>query len=332
MRSAAWMALTIFAGTLAAQDITFELPKAGQRITRNCCYYISWAGPAIPNTVDVRLSLRRFGAEVGVISPDAELGGGSLTMGQYQGGIAPVGGGYQLRVQTPDMSHWGDSPAFEIIAADEIILKNDIGGKAYTQGSAISIPWHYSGGNCSSHVLTEIELRKDGVKVGDLEGPFAFNPGMYDGGMYWEAGLLEDGNWAGSGQGYRVRIKIGTATVDTGSFSIIGKLKPGVIAEKIDLCRHPSCPFCIALDPRGILARIRNVRGPVVLVLVHKGRQTAVLGRVAVRNAPAELTAALSKNDFAALQRNPSAFHVEVQNLQGGVIQTIAVQALKNQR
>ncbi|MHB8095585.1 MAG: hypothetical protein ACYDH0_11660 [Candidatus Aminicenantales bacterium] len=331
--SAVWTAVFIFAAALDAQDITFELPKTGQRITRNCCYSIYWEGPTIPYSIDVRLSLRRFGAEIGVIDPDAEHGGDqSWTVGEYQGGLAPVGGGYQLRVQTPDMSHWGDSPVFEIIAADEIGLNSEIGGKVYAEGSKIWIPWHYSGGNCSSHMMAALELRKDGVKVGDVEGEFVFNPGMYDGGKQWQAGLLADGTWAGTGQGFKVRIKIGTATVDTGSFSIIGKLNPGAAAERIDLCRHPSCPFCIALDPRGILERIQNVRGPVVLVLVHQGRQMAVLGRAAVRNAPAEMTAALSEKDFAALQRNPAAFQVEVRNLQGGVIRTIAVQALKNQR
>jgi hypothetical protein len=93
------------AGTAFSQTIKVNSPKAGDSWLAGNAKLIAWTYSGIPNGAKVKLVLWRNGAKVGDLAVDVPIGSAGagswnwLKVGNYLGGTAQAGQGYQIRVR-----------------------------------------------------------------------------------------------------------------------------------------------------------------------------------------------------------------------------------------
>ncbi|NDY43630.1 hypothetical protein G3N55_12380, partial [Dissulfurirhabdus thermomarina] len=106
------LCLCCIAAPARAGCLTVTAPNGGETLLLGTAAAITWTSTCAPGT-RVRVVLRKNGAYVGDIAADVPAAPGSFTWqaGRYQGGTAPAGSGYRIRVKTLDGSAFDDSNA-----------------------------------------------------------------------------------------------------------------------------------------------------------------------------------------------------------------------------
>jgi hypothetical protein len=91
--------LVIISSVAAAQSITVKSPNGGEKWTLGAMKQITWTTSGIKNTL--KITLWRNGQQVGKIKGDQDPKTGFLNwaVGSYEGGTAPVGDGYKIRIR-----------------------------------------------------------------------------------------------------------------------------------------------------------------------------------------------------------------------------------------
>jgi hypothetical protein len=105
------IAILVLAGSVRAGTLTLVKPNGGETWAPGSDRLILWTAVGISG--NVKLVLYRNGARLGRIAAGLSAGAGSCDWiaGQYEGGTAPEGDGYTIRVQTVDDSLTDSSDA-----------------------------------------------------------------------------------------------------------------------------------------------------------------------------------------------------------------------------
>jgi hypothetical protein len=179
-------------------------PNGAESWKRNSRQVITWNATDCAGTL--KLILWQNGGPVGTIADGVNPAAGSYAwnVGAYNGGVAPLGTGYSIKIQdsgspAEDVS---DTP-FSIV---KISVKTPNGGESWSRGTTQNITWvakEISG-------QLRIVLFKSGVKVGNIVNSIDPALGTYS----WTAGSYVGGT-AAAGTGYQVQIReIGTDAGD----------------------------------------------------------------------------------------------------------------------
>lgn len=165
-----------------AQSLTVVAPNDGQTVTLGIPYAIRWTSSGV--TQPLRILLYRNGERVGTIASDVAVGGGSYSWvgGRYEGGTAPEGDGYSIRIRVigVDLMDASDRPfalrplaivATGFSAVDIPPLRVDVprGGERLAVGSRVDIRWtrnvpseHPENDRCSDLVSISAVRQGDG--------------------------------------------------------------------------------------------------------------------------------------------------------------------------
>jgi hypothetical protein len=152
----------------------------------------------------VKLVLYRNGQNVGGIVQNlpANQGTYAWAVGQYQGGPAPAGGGYSIRIRTMDNGPYKDSLPFSIVQppSGAFALTSPNGGESWHLGETKLITWNP--GTATGTV--RLDLYKGATTTpADKVGLITANTSAASGHCSWEVGKYIGGT-AQAGSGYRI--------------------------------------------------------------------------------------------------------------------------------
>ena len=193
-----------FSIVLELPHLTLTAPNGGESWNRNAKRSIRWNASGCTGTL--KLTLWQNGGLIGTIADGVNPAKGSYswTVGVYNGGIAPLGTGYTIKIEDNGSALEDLSDAsFSIV---KVSVKTPNGGEFWQIGSTRNITWVAK--PISNNL--RIVLFKNGVKVGNIVN--SINPAL---GTYaWTAGNYEGGT-ATVGAGYQIQIReIGTDAGD----------------------------------------------------------------------------------------------------------------------
>jgi hypothetical protein len=194
--------------------LTLTTPNGGESWNRNSKRTIRWNAAGCAGTLT--LTLWQNGSLIGTIADGVDPADGSYswTAGAYNGGTAPLGTGYTIRIQDNGsmLADESDAP-FSIV---KISVKTPNGGESWQKGSTQNITWVVKSISGSVRIV----LLKNGVKVGNIVNSIDPALGTYS----WTVGNYVGGT-ATAGTGYQVQVReIGTDAGDRsdGNFTLTG--------------------------------------------------------------------------------------------------------------
>ncbi len=193
-----------FSIVLELPHLTLTAPNGGESWNRNAKRSIRWNASGCTGTL--KLTLWQNGGLIGTIADGVNPAKGSYswTVGVYNGGTAPLGTGYTIKIEDNGSALEDLSDAsFSIV---KVSVKTPNGGEFWQIGTTRNITWVAK--PISNNL--RIVLFKNGVKVGNIVE--SINPAL---GTYaWTAGNYEGGT-ATVGSGYQIQIReIGTDAGD----------------------------------------------------------------------------------------------------------------------
>ncbi len=179
-------------------------PNGMESWGRNSRQVIRWN--AATGLGNLRISLWQNSTQIGIIADNVNPTAGSYVwnVGTYDGGVAPLGTGYTIRVREKGtaLSDQSDGP-FSIV---KISVKTPNGGESWQIGSTQNIMWVTK--SISNNL--RIVLFKNSVKVGNIVNSIDPALGTYS----WTVGNYVGGT-AAAGTGYQVQVReIGTDAGD----------------------------------------------------------------------------------------------------------------------
>jgi hypothetical protein len=187
-----------------ASPISLTKPNGGESWGRNSRQVIRWNAAA--GLGNLRISLWQNSTQIGIIADNVNPVAGSYVwnVGAYDGGVAPLGTDYTIRVREKGTALSDESDAsFSIV---KISVKTPNGGESWQIGSTQNITWVVK--SISGNL--RIVLLKNGVKVGNIVDSIAPGAGTYA----WTVGNYVGGT-ASAGTGYQVQAReIGTDAGD----------------------------------------------------------------------------------------------------------------------
>lgn len=163
--------------------LTIASPNGGENWPHGSMQNITWTASGVSG--NLKITLWKDGVCVGTIADNVSAGLNSYPwkVGQYIGGVAPVGIGYTIRIKEKDSPVSDDSDAAFSIVGIRVISPN--GSENWVHGWSENISWE----TCGVSGNLRISLWKDGVSVGiiadDLapgSSPFPWTVGQYIGG------------------------------------------------------------------------------------------------------------------------------------------------------
>lgn len=202
----------------APASVTVTSPNGGENLELGTSGSISWDAVAL--TGNLKITLWKDGTTIGTIADNLDPAPGSYswTVGDYDGGTASAGTGYQVKIKDLGSKVTDKSDSTFTISQPvsvSLTVTSPNGGESLQQGAVRNITWDSSG---VSGTL-KITLWKDGVFVGVVADGLDAASGTYA----WTVGNYTGGT-AAAGTGYTVKIKEkGTTVADVGdgSFSIV---------------------------------------------------------------------------------------------------------------
>jgi len=180
--------------------VIVTVPNGGESLALGANHPITWLASNWDGGINIYLD--RNGSPVGTIATGitATAETYTWTVGNYQGGTAPAGGGYAVRVETTDAAAVDASDGAFTLAVQTapLALTAPSGGESWILGSTQRIAWSSSGisGGLNLYLYkgtTNLGLIASGVPVG--------NSG-YD----WRTGYLKNGTKVAVGSTYKVSI------------------------------------------------------------------------------------------------------------------------------
>ncbi len=181
-----------------AGEIELVSPNGGESWITGSSHAITWTATAYTGLV--RLVLYDGNAKVGQIAGGLGAGAGtySWTVGQHQGGTAPAGANYRVRIVSNDgtLDDWSDA-GFAVAAPPALRLLSPHGGERWLIGNVHPVTWQatsYAG-------LVRLVLYDGNTKVGQITGGLSAGAGTYS----WTVGR-HSGGTTPAGANYRVRI------------------------------------------------------------------------------------------------------------------------------
>lgn len=199
-----WWMMARLAGWdgVSTGSITVSSPNGGESLLPGSLHNITWTAPGVNG--NLKITLWKDGAFVGIIGANITPGSGSFpwTVGAYDGGTAPEGTGYTIKIKEKGttVSDTSDG-AFNICT---LTVTSPNGGESLARGAVHNITWNapYVPGSL------KITLWKDSVLVGVV----AYNIPAASGSFPWTIGAYAGGT-AALGAGYTIKIKEKGTTV-----------------------------------------------------------------------------------------------------------------------
>lgn len=190
-------------------SLTLTSPNGGESLLPGSSHDISWTAPGVNG--NLKITLWKDGSLVGIIGNNIAPGSGSFpwTVGAYDGGTAPEGTGYSIKIKEKGttVSDYVDN-TFNLCS---LTVTSPNGGESPARGSMFNITWNapYVQGNL------KITLWKDSTLVGIIANNITAAPASFP----WTVGTYAGGA-APPGTGYKIKIKEkGTAICDSGDSS-----------------------------------------------------------------------------------------------------------------
>jgi hypothetical protein len=191
--------------------INLTSPNGGESWMRNSKQYIRWN--AMPGMGNFRISLWQNNSQIGIIADNVNSSVGSYawSVGAYNGGVAPLGSGYTIRIREKGTAVADESDApFSIV---KVSVKTPNGGEFWQIGTTRNITWVAKSISNNLRVV----LFKNGVKVGNIVNSIDPALGTYS----WTVGNYLGGT-ATAGSGYQIQIReIGTDAGDRSDATFI---------------------------------------------------------------------------------------------------------------
>jgi hypothetical protein len=206
-----------------SSGITVGSPNNNERLAPGSNHAITWTSEGVSGNVDIYL-YRHFN-QVGVIASDVPVADGSYDwkVGSYQGGMAPVGPGYKIRIRTSD-GRYGDysNGAYTMsgTAASSLTVISPNGGESLNVGSSHAITWS------AANLVGNVNIYLD--RNGSLLGTIATGVAAATGTRTWTVGS-HSGGTAPAGSGYAIRVETTDGeTVDSSddAFSLAAQTAP----------------------------------------------------------------------------------------------------------
>jgi hypothetical protein len=184
--------------------LTMTSPNGRESWKRNSKQTIRWNATA--GLGNLRISLWQNTSQIGIITDNVTPDAGSYAwnVGVYNGGVAPLGAGYTIRIREKGtaLSDESDTP-FSIV---KMSVKTPNGDESWQIGSTQNITWVAK--SISGNL--RIVLFKSGVKVGNIVNSISPSISSYS----WTVGSYIGGT-AAAGTGYQVQVReIGTDAGD----------------------------------------------------------------------------------------------------------------------
>ncbi|MCK4761027.1 MAG: hypothetical protein KAW12_02435 [Candidatus Aminicenantes bacterium] len=188
-------------------ELTLTTPNGGESRQAGSTKDITWTAYGL--SANVKITLWQNGVLIGTIANDVNpaTGAYSWTVGLHNGGFAPAGSGYTIKIKEKGTAVVDTSNASFSIAAF-LALTAPNGGESWPLGAARNITWTAYG--LSGNI--KITLWQNGVLIGVIANNVNPASGVYP----WTVGGYS-GGFAPAGGGYTIKIKErGTAVADTG--------------------------------------------------------------------------------------------------------------------
>jgi len=175
-------------------------PNGGESLALGANHAITWIAANCEGGVNIYLD--RNGSQVGTIASGIAVAAETYTwtVGNYQGGTAPAGGGYAVRVETTDAAAVDSSDGAFTLAGQTapLALTAPSGGESWIHASTQRITWTSSGvsGNANLYLYkgtTNLGLIASAVPVAN-------------GGYNWKTGYLKNGSRVAVGSTYKVSV------------------------------------------------------------------------------------------------------------------------------
>ena len=184
---------------IAPSTLSVLSPNGGESYCIGSSQNITWTALGLSD--NIRISLWKDGVEIGVIasSVDPSLGTYSWTAGNYIGGTALGGWGYQIKLKqlNTKILDYSDA-AFGLSAATSLTVISPNGGEVLQSGSGHNITWN----GCGLSGNLTISIWKDGVKLGVIAKNINLSAGTYA----WTIGQYIGGT-VPAGTGYVIKLK-----------------------------------------------------------------------------------------------------------------------------
>ncbi len=187
--------------------------NGGESWNRNSSGY-PWNACGCQGTL--KITLWQNGGLIGTIADGVNPAAGTYAwaVGAYNGGVAPLGTGYTIKIEDNGSDLEDESNGvFSIV---KISVKTPNGGESWQKGSTQNITWVVKSISGSVRIV----LLKNGVKVGNIVNSIDPALGTYS----WTVGNYVGGT-ATAGTGYQVQVReIGTDAGDRsdGNFTLTG--------------------------------------------------------------------------------------------------------------
>ena len=179
-------------------SITVTSPNGGESCPPGFTYNITWNAQGLSNNVEI--TLWKNGSLLGIIADNLDPSASpyAWTVGQYNGGTAPTGAGYTIKIKEMSTTVADTSDASFSIVEPSITVTSPNGGESWQIGSTQNITWNSQGitGNLT------ISLWQNGSRLGTIKDNI--DPG--DGTYAWIVGQY-DGVTAPEGTGYEIIIR-----------------------------------------------------------------------------------------------------------------------------
>ncbi len=184
---------------LAVPTITITSPNGGENLIIRDSRQITWTIANVSDTL--KITLFKDGAPMGDIAAllDPTSGSYQWTVGEYSGGTAAPGPGYNLKIKErkKPVSDFCDA-SFTLSNPPPITVISPNGGEDWKLGSSRDITWK------TFNVIEtlKITLLKDGTPIGDIAALLDPASGSYT----WTVGETSGGT-VSAGTGYVIKIK-----------------------------------------------------------------------------------------------------------------------------
>lgn len=190
--------------TTITSALVLTAPNGAESWKRNAKQTIKWNASGCQG--NLKLTLWQNGSLIGTIADGVSPAAGlyDWTVGTYNGGVAPLGTGYTIKIEDNGSTLADESNApFSIV---KFSVKTPNGGESWQIGSTQAITWVAK----SISGQLRIVLFKNGVKAGNIVNSIDPSLGTYS----WTVGSYIGGT-ATAGTGYQVQVRdIGTDAGD----------------------------------------------------------------------------------------------------------------------
>lgn len=168
------------------------------------------------------------------------------------------------------------------LADVDTTFSSPAGGEVWLKGSTHTITYTFSKQTASYDLV----LLRNGAMVGTIAiHNYYYEPGVYN--QQWQAGMINEGDWAPCGGGYTVGVYGGGSLNPNGfsnTFSIYC-IDPAIFAKFKFLKFNPlpgprGCPECFILDLKDLREELVKLELRMGAGLFFKGRMVADLGQV----------------------------------------------------